>query len=123
MFNRREVHATAVAHNCPLLETIDISYCERVTDIGVSTIAYNCYSLENINLSHCDKITDAGVSAIAYYCSFLRNIDLAECRSVTFAGISALVHCFLIRVSDCIRIPNDFLYVRNHYPLLRVLID
>jgi F-box/leucine-rich repeat protein 14 len=46
------------------LESLDISHCDKITDVGIRAIA-SLSQLEILNISHCDKITDVGMGYIA----------------------------------------------------------
>ena len=51
----------AVAEGCPHLTSINLSNCDRISDIGVSAIAEGCRHLTSINLSYCLRISDTGM--------------------------------------------------------------
>jgi hypothetical protein len=72
------------------VKTVNLSGCEKVTDVGVSALAQGCSGLQHIFLFGCWKVTDVGVSALAQGCSGLQDIDLRYCNQVTDVGASAL---------------------------------
>ena len=37
--------------------------CNKVTDAGISALGAGCCQLQSINLSYCDKVTDISISA------------------------------------------------------------
>ena len=41
--------------------SIDLNYCESISDVGVSAIAQGCPLLTSIDLSFCSRISDVGV--------------------------------------------------------------
>ena len=58
--------------------------------MGVSALGDGCGQLQTIDLSYCDGITDMGVSALGDGCGQLQTIDLSDCRRITDMGVSAL---------------------------------
>ena len=74
------------------LQTIDLSSCEGITDIGISALCHGCDQLLTIHLSRCQGITDTGLLALGYGCSKLQTINLEGCQGITDMGISALGH-------------------------------
>jgi hypothetical protein len=47
---------------CERLESIDLSSCRRMTDIGVSALGSGCSHLQTIDLSQCYKVRDGSIS-------------------------------------------------------------
>jgi hypothetical protein len=72
------------------LQSIDVSKCWDITDIGLSALGLGCGQLQTINLSDCRSITDIGLSALGHGCGQLRMINLTNCRSITDIGLTAL---------------------------------
>ena len=66
-----------------LLSNIDLSDCNQVTDASVSAIAGNCPELQTINLFDCKEITDTDVVAVADNSSQLGCIDISACCQIT----------------------------------------
>jgi Leucine Rich repeat len=65
------------------LSAIDLSGCEGITGIGLSTLVRGCVQLQTINLTGCDGITDIGVSALAHGCSQMQTLNLTGCKRIT----------------------------------------
>ena len=85
-----DIGISTLAVCCPLLISIDLSNCHRISNIGVSAIAEGCHHLTSINLSNCCRISDIGVSALAQGCPLLTSIGLSGCHSISVIGLSAL---------------------------------
>jgi F-box and leucine-rich repeat protein 1 (S-phase kinase-associated protein 2) len=54
-----------------------------ICTILVQTIAFNCGKLQSLNLGWCDSITDDGVTSLATGCPELRALDLCGCVLIT----------------------------------------
>ena len=120
-----DIGVCAIARNCHLLTSIDLSLCTNITDVGLSAVAHGCPVLDSINLSHCDKITDVGVSAIGYRHSLLKAIGISYCKKVTDKGLLDLVrkssHLCYINAIGCILISRDInSTLQIDYPVLSI---
>jgi Leucine Rich repeat len=87
-----DVGLSALGSRCVELQTIDLSGCVDVTDIGLSALGHGCSQLQTINLFGCEGITDVGLSALGHGCRQLQTIDLFGCQGITDVGLSALGH-------------------------------
>jgi len=57
------------AQACPHLQSLDLGGCKRlVTDVGLNAIARHCQGLRSINLRFCEHVTDEGVLAVQQAC-------------------------------------------------------
>ena len=74
---------------CHGLKSIDISYIEDLSDVGISALAAGCSLLQEF-IARSTNITDAGVIALARGCVDLRKIDMRCCQSIGFDAISAI---------------------------------
>ena len=74
----------------PRLTSINLSWCDNITDTSVIEITKRCLQLRSINLSDCDKITDASVIEIAKGCSQLSSIFLISGSNITDTTLSML---------------------------------
>ncbi|XP_048580508.1 uncharacterized protein LOC5516976 [Nematostella vectensis] len=105
------------------LQDLDLSWCEDVTDVGISRVATSCVNLRTLSLRQCDasgvsmdmltanchamtslklsgvtNLTDSMVSCLAFYMPQLDIIDLSWNSSLTDVGISAvLLHCSCLK--------------------------
>ena len=76
-----------IVQNCRKLEHVDMQVCSYVTDLRFdgagSMVSY-------IDLSYCTKITDAGLSQISSHCPKLRYLSVAGCHRITDAGLKVV---------------------------------
>jgi F-box/leucine-rich repeat protein 2/20 len=89
----------SLAHHCPLT-SLDVSFCEKVTDAGVGSLAKGLRGrLHTLNLQRCRSVQDPALYQLARHCPQLRNLDLTWCRQVTDKGLGVLAsRCTRLRV-------------------------
>ena len=103
-----------------LLEEIDFGFCYKLTDNAVKIIAFNTRTrLKSLNISWCQNITDKGVMYLGQFCTSLVKLDVSWCNKLTNIGIQALVnncqklriidlrYCFLISCDELFPIPKQ----------------
>ncbi|GLJ21081.1 hypothetical protein SUGI_0385220, partial [Cryptomeria japonica] len=66
----------ALAHNCCHLQSLNLGWCEMVTDVGVTGLAQCCPELRALDLCGCVLITDQSVIALVGNCHELRSLGL-----------------------------------------------
>ena len=49
----------------------------------MQAIGENCSQMQSLNLGWCEKISDDGVMSLAYGCPDLRSLDLCGCVLIT----------------------------------------
>ena len=77
-----------VISGLPAVESLDLSGCYNVTDIGIAhALTANVLSLTRLNLSLCKQITDSSLGRIAQHLPNLQDLDLGGCCNVTNAGL------------------------------------
>ena len=77
-----------VTHGLPNIESLDLSGCFNVTDIGIAhALTSEMPTLKRLNLSLCKQITDSSLSRLAQFCRQLQELDLGGCCNVTNAGL------------------------------------
>lgn len=84
-------HDLTPLSTCTTIHTLNLSYCQRITDI--SPLAA-CVNLHTLNLKMCINVTD--VSPLKA-CKALRVINLSNCMYI--GDISPLAHCESIDVT------------------------
>jgi hypothetical protein len=78
---------------CPLLEDVDISYCNSITDRTLFAFgSITSTSLTAINLAGLGHLTDLGLTALANGCPSLKKLNLTACNKLTNLGMSSLSH-------------------------------
>ncbi|GLH03864.1 JmjC domain-containing histone demethylation protein 1 [Gryllus bimaculatus] len=92
-----------VTQHLPLLETLDVSSCQRVTDAGVAQLATppaaTIETLVNLDLSNCRHITDSSLEHLAR-CEGLKRVDLRHTPNVTAAAVAKLAVRHELKVMD-----------------------
>lgn len=57
-----------LANHCHNIEQLDLSECNKITDISVESISRHCSKLASINLESCSNITDNSLKYISDGC-------------------------------------------------------
>ncbi|GAV74516.1 LOW QUALITY PROTEIN: LRR_6 domain-containing protein, partial [Cephalotus follicularis] len=81
-----------IGRNCSQLQSLNLGWCENVSDVGVMSLAYGC-PLKSLDLCGCLLITDpldSSVIALANRCSCLRSLGLYYCQNITDRAIYSL---------------------------------
>ena len=75
----------------PSIESLDLSGCYNVTDIGIShALTADVPTLRRLNLSLCKQITDLSLGRLAQHCQQLQELDLGGCCNVTNPGLKLI---------------------------------
>ncbi|KAK1432358.1 hypothetical protein QVD17_09254 [Tagetes erecta] len=82
----------AIGDNCSQLQSLNLGWCENVSDAGVMSLAYGCPDLHALDLCGCVLITDESVIALANKCLNLQSLGLYYCQNITDRAIYALAH-------------------------------
>ncbi|KAF5179942.1 F-box protein skp2a [Thalictrum thalictroides] len=82
----------AIAYNCNQLQTLNLGWCEGITDVGVTSLAYGCPDLRALDLCGCVLITDESVVALATRCLHLRSLGLYYCKNITDKAMYSLAN-------------------------------
>ncbi|XP_026664927.2 F-box protein SKP2A-like isoform X2 [Phoenix dactylifera] len=76
---------------CRNLKNLNLCGCVRAaTDRALQAIAYNCIQLQTLNLGWCEDISDNGVTSLAAGCPDLRALDLCGCVLITVMEASSV---------------------------------
>ena len=81
---------TYIAHGMTNLTSLSLSACE-ISDTGLCRIAQALPLLHTLNLGQCAKITDSSLQCIADKCPKLKYIDLYGCPNITPQGLNLLM--------------------------------
>jgi len=77
-----------VIQGLPNIESLDLSGCYNVTDIGIThAITSDVLTLRRLNLSLCKQITDSSLGRLAQHLRHLHELDLGGCCNVTNTGL------------------------------------
>eukprot|EP00249_Psilotum_nudum_P017776 c26483_g2_i2 orf=492-1799(+) len=100
----------ALAKNCSGLQSLNLGWCERITDAGVTGLALWCPDLRAVDMCGCLLITDRSVIALADKCHHLRNLGLYSCRNITDNAMYSLANSSKYRAVRSYQKRNS-----NHY--------
>ncbi|XP_024315013.1 F-box protein SKP2A isoform X2 [Brachypodium distachyon] len=80
----------AIARNCDQLQSLNLGWCDNITDKGVTSLASGCPELRAVDLCGCVLITDESVVALANGCPHLRSLGLYYCQNITDRAMYSL---------------------------------
>ncbi|KAL3671593.1 hypothetical protein V7S43_003509 [Phytophthora oleae] len=80
----------ALADNCLVLQTLILSGCEMVSDVGMDWLGSGCNALTYLDVSGCAALTDLSMRAISENMLQLRHLSIRHCARVTDQGIRRL---------------------------------
>ncbi|XP_013124115.2 dynein regulatory complex subunit 6 isoform X1 [Oreochromis niloticus] len=107
------------------LRYLNISYCNRVTDVGVQYLTKGCSAneLQELNISHCSHITDISVMRIAQRLCKLHHLNLSYCERLTDLAVEWLGWTSLcsLDLSGC-NIQDEGLATLEGIPLRKLVI-
>lgn len=83
---------SALIKVCPVLLSITVDNCPDISDIGIKAVATGCPQIENISMNGCLRVTNDGVAALAATCPELHRIKFDGCHQVTDDGMFALAN-------------------------------
>ncbi|XP_019057012.1 PREDICTED: F-box protein SKP2A-like [Tarenaya hassleriana] len=73
-----------LTNSCRKLKALNLCGCVKAaTDNALQAIGRNCSQMQSLNLGWCDDISDDGVMSLAYGCPDLRTLDLCGCVRIT----------------------------------------
>ena len=84
----------------PLVQDVDLSGCQLITDLGIRALTHSCQTLESVNVSSCYELSDAAFASLGT-CSRLRVLDACGCEQLTDKGLQALA-----RGARCANVSN-----------------
>lgn len=89
-----DVSLRYIVQNIPLLSTLDLSQCFRLTDAGIAQLtappATTLSTLSWLDLSGCSVITDASLDHLSK-CTALKYLDLRRTTQITTTAINKFV--------------------------------
>jgi len=68
------------------LSSLNLSFCNQITDRGVMHAVKYLKNIESLNLSWCSEITDSSLQHIGTHLSRLRFLFLTGCRKISMDG-------------------------------------
>ncbi|KAG1710943.1 hypothetical protein DVH05_013664 [Phytophthora capsici] len=85
-----DISLMALADNCLVLQTLILSGCEMVSDVGMDWLGSGCNALTYLDVSGCTALTDLSMRAISENMLQLRHLSIRHCIRVTDQGIRRL---------------------------------
>ncbi|KAF3787392.1 F-box/LRR-repeat protein 3 [Nymphaea thermarum] len=79
----------AIAHNCPMLQKVNMSYCTRITDDSLKFLS-TCQWLSELEHRGCPLVSSAGLAALAVGCRLICKLDIKKCNKIGDKGILQL---------------------------------
>ncbi len=106
------------------LQVLSISGCANLTDDTIYEIADSGrWTIESLDLSYCEKITDIAIKALAEYCQKLNKLDIRFCQYLT--GLSVIYLAQKLPTLKVLRIDkvwdDDLSTLGQKFPQLREL--
>ncbi|PIA45635.1 hypothetical protein AQUCO_01600096v1 [Aquilegia coerulea] len=110
-----DVSLKALAHNCPMLESVKISFSDgefpcfsSFTMVGILAFIEFC-PVHILALDHVYSFNDLGMEAL---CSavYLETLELVRCQEITDEGllhVAHIPHLSVLRLSKCLGVTDD----------------
>jgi hypothetical protein len=81
---------TALSQGCPLLQSLDLSYCgAAVSDALITAAAHHCRQLAVVQFNGCAGWGEPGLKELLKFCSRLNRLEFAGCTGLQD---TAMVH-------------------------------
>lgn len=82
----------ALTSSCPLLTTLDLNNCSRLTGLALAAIAAGCPRLQSLDLGASPNssqrlATDEGLIVLARHCRGIRSLNVRYCQFVSAEAI------------------------------------
>ncbi|PKC56922.1 RNI-like protein [Rhizophagus irregularis] len=81
-----------IAESYLILQSLDISDCNRLTDTAIYTITGLYPNLRSLKLKHCDGISDTAIRKIAQH-HYLEYLKLCTVKEISNSSISKIATC------------------------------
>ncbi|XP_024391133.1 F-box/LRR-repeat protein 15 isoform X2 [Physcomitrium patens] len=111
--------ASALLH-CPLLTSLDVTSCHKLSDAGVRAAAITCPLLTCLNVSNCAYVTDDTLREISLVCTYLQILDASHCPNISLEGVRMPMLTEL-RLQNCEGINASSMAALSHCIMLEVL--
>ncbi|ETM47907.1 hypothetical protein L914_07488 [Phytophthora nicotianae] len=85
-----DISLLALAENCLVLQTLILSGCDMVTNVGMDWLASGCNALTYLDVSGCTALTDLSLRAISESMLQLKHLSIRHCAKVSDQGIRRL---------------------------------
>ena len=81
----------AIGTGLSSLQSLDVSYCRKLTDKGLIVVAGGCPNLVSLHLTGCRLVTDEVLQALSKNCHNLEELGLQGCTNIRDSGLTDLV--------------------------------
>ena len=87
-----DVCIVALAGSCPQLKRVNLGAggCKVFTNVSIVALARGCRQLKRVDLAHCTLLTDISITALAGNCAQLESVNLWSCQLITDVSMTAL---------------------------------
>lgn len=85
--------AIAMVIKCKNIHTLDLSYCNGVTDELLVALSRNNQGLRHLVMAGNSKISDVGFCQLTSKCRALKHLDLTSCLRLTDVGVKSILNC------------------------------
>ncbi|RWS25489.1 Lysine-specific demethylase 2B-like protein [Leptotrombidium deliense] len=95
-----DVSIRLMSHHLPQLAVVDLSNCQKVSDMGIAVLgAAKSSKLTTLKLSSCGNISDTSLDALKR-CQHLKHLDLRDCNQVSVGAC----HKFILTINTKTRL-------------------
>ena len=98
----------AVANNCNTnLQSLNVSLCTKISDVGITIIAERCRNLKHLNLWRCANITNNSIIKVATNCTQLLSLKVCNIPKITDASIiKVATNCTQLLLLNVTHVPK-----------------
>nr|CAG8489184.1 9793_t:CDS:2 [Entrophospora candida] len=100
--SRSDKCLSSIIPYCHQVQNLSLAWNTSLSDTSINKIATICGgSLRKLDLTNCEKVSDISLIYISQYCTKLRELKVSYCRGVSEEGIRAVIErCETLRVLD-----------------------
>ena len=114
---------------CSCISNIKMAYCHGMTDVALHHMAQELW-IETLDVSHCTRISDVGIHSLVGRCNGITELKVSWCRHVTDRSMHFLAtECRHMQLLDISAISSDSITeraidkVRESNPTISVVRD
>ena len=94
---------------CPCISHLQMSYCHSMTDVSLHHMAQNLW-IETLDISHCTRISDVGIHTLVARCNGILELKVSWCRHITNRSMHFLAtECKNIQLLDVSAISDEII--------------
>eukprot|EP01042_Synura_sphagnicola_P001856 gene1856-2182_t len=106
-----DVGAGAVAKRCKSLVSLDVGYCNGISNKLLVILAQSSPQLQELIVSGCNKVSDIGLQALFQGCKLISRFESAGCVKVTDVGVKCVPKCITnLNIRNCDHVTDQALY-------------